>query len=233
VIAALLAGFISGIVLSIPPGPLSAAVVKHSISHGFRSGLLVALAGALMDILYVLVAAFASSALVSALVRLVTGNGEIMLALQVVCILGLVVMGIRYMRHQHDAAEGRILKVEEAQEAKARKMGYSSPFLVGVLIAVANLASPTFIPSMIGVISYIEARHLIELGIVNNVVYAIGFGVGTAFWFAAVSRVLSKHRRKFSPAVLTGIYRFAGGTFIVCAAVLTYHVVISTDWMSF
>ena len=57
-----------------------------------------------------------------------------------------------------------------------------------------------------------------------------GFGTGTTLWFSLVARMLVKHRSKFSPDVLSTIYRFAGGTLIVCACILTYHVVMSTNW---
>jgi threonine/homoserine/homoserine lactone efflux protein len=230
-VSALVLGIICGFTLSIPPGPLSAAVTKHSVGHGFRAGLMIALGGAAMDVVYVLIAAFASSALVVALVNLVTGSGWPPLLFQVLCIIVLMVMGIRFMRQKHHPdAEIRILKVEQAQEEKAKRLGYSSPFFIGVLIAVANLAAPTFIPSMISVVSYLQANDWLSGRADNNVAYALGFGLGTTCWFALVARMLVKHRSKFSPDVLSTIYKFAGGTLIVCASILTYHVVVSTNW---
>jgi threonine/homoserine/homoserine lactone efflux protein len=230
-LTALLLGIISGCVLSIPPGPLSAAVTKHTISHGFRTGVMIALGGAIMDIVYVLLAAFASSTLVTQLIELVTGAGWLPLLFQVCCIGLLLAMGIRYFRLKHQPEdETKIVKVEEAQEERARKLGYSSPFFIGVLIAVANLAAPTFIPSMISVVSYIQANHWIGRTVEENIGYAVGFGIGTAIWFTLVAQMLVRHRARFSPDVLSTIYKFAGGTLIVCAAVLTYHVVMSTQW---
>lgn len=230
-VSALVLGVISGFTLSIPPGPLSAAVTKHSVGHSFRAGVMIALGGAAMDVVYVLIAAFASSALVVALVNLVTGGGWPPFLFQVLCIIILVVMGIRYMRQKHfPDAETRMLKAEEAQEEKAKKLGYSSPFFIGVLIAVANLAAPAFIPSMISVISYLQANSWLSGRADDNVAYALGFGLGTTCWFALVARMLVRHRSKFSPDVLSTIYRFAGGTLIFCACVLTYHVIMSTQW---
>lgn len=230
-IPALLLGILSGIVLSIPPGPLSAAVTKHSVSESFRSGFMVAVGGAVMDVVYVMIAAFASSVIVTTIINLVTANGWLLLGFQVICIIALFVMGIRYMRHKQDPTEeSRILKMEETQEEKARRLGYSSPFFIGILIAVANLASPMFIPSMISVVSYIQANGLLHRNAADNIAYAFGFGVGTTCWFALVIRVLATYRSKFSMNVLANIYRFAGGTFIVCACLLTYHVLMSTDW---
>lgn len=230
-IGALFLGVLSGFVLSIPPGPLSAAVTKHSVSRNFRTGMMIAMGGAAMDIVYVLIAAFASSALVVAMMNLVTGSGWPPLLFQVLCIILLVVMGVRYIRQKHQPeAEEKLFKVERAQEEKAQKLGYSSPFFVGVLIAVANLAAPAFIPSMVSVVSYLQANHWLSGRADDNVFYALGFGTGTTLWFSLVARMLVKHRSKFSPDVLSTIYRFAGGTLIVCACILTYHVVMSTNW---
>jgi cytochrome c biogenesis protein CcdA len=150
---------------------------------------------------------------------------------QVACILVLLVMGIRYMRHKQDPGEEtKFLKLEETQEAKAQRLGYSSPFFLGVLIAVANLASPMFIPSMISVVSYIQANGLLDHNAGDNVAYAFGFGIGTATWFGMVARILVRYRTKFSTAVLSNIYKFAGGTFLLCGFLLAYHVIMSTDW---
>lgn len=228
-ISALLLGVLSGFVLSVPPGPLSAAVTKHSITHDLRAGVMIALGGAVMDIFYIIIAAFASSAIVSWLFDLVTGNGTLLLTFQLIIIVLLSVMGIRYMRHAVGSkVETRILKREQAQEDKARRLGYSSPFFIGVLIAVANLASPTFIPSMISAVSYLKAAGWLSPRAEDNVMYALGFGIGTLCWFALAAKVLVKHRRKFSPSIISTIYRVAGATFLVCACALTYHVVIST-----
>jgi threonine/homoserine/homoserine lactone efflux protein len=230
-IPALLLGIASGFVLSIPPGPLGAAVTKHTVSYNFRSGFMVALGGGMMDTVYVLIAAFASSAIVTALVDLLKGHALVLVAFQVACIVVLLVMGIRYIRHKQDPGEEtRFLELEETQEAKAQRLGYSSPFFVGVLIAVANLASPMFIPSMISVVSYIQANGLLDHKAGDNVAYAFGFGIGTACWFALVARMVIKYRTKFSMSVLSNIYTFAGGTFLLCACVLAYNVIMSTDW---
>jgi cytochrome c biogenesis protein CcdA len=140
-------------------------------------------------------------------------------------------MGIRYMRQKHHpGTETKILKQEEQQEAKAKRLGYSSPFFIGVLIAIANLAAPAFIPSMISVVSYLQANRWLAGSAADNVAYALGFGLGTTAWFSVVSKMLVKHRSRFSPDILSTMYKFAGGIFIVCACVLTYHVMISTEW---
>jgi threonine/homoserine/homoserine lactone efflux protein len=231
-ISALLLGVLSGFVLSVPPGPLSAAVTKHSIIHDMRAGVMIALGGAVMDVLYILIAAFASSAIVAWLFDFATGNGLLLLVFQSAIVVLLVVMGVRYMRHTPGPhrMEDKILKAEQVQEEKARRLGYSSPFFIGILIAVANLASPTFIPSMISVVSYIKANGWLSPGVEDNVMYAMGFGLGTLCWFALAAKILVKHRRKFSPSILSTIYKFAGATFIVCACLLTYHVAVSTHW---
>jgi len=230
-ISALFLGALSGFVLSLPPGPLGAAVAKHCVSHSLRAGVMIALGGAVMDVVYILIAAFASSAIIVWAVGLVTGNGWLLLVFQVVITVLLLGLGIHYMRHKPDPKEEKkILRVEKQQEEKARKLGYRSPVFIGVLIAVANLASPTFIPSMISVVGYVKANGWLGSTVLDNVMYAVGFGAGTLSWFGLVARVLAKHRAKFSPSVLSGIYKFAGGTFIAGACVLTYHMLMSTNW---
>jgi threonine/homoserine/homoserine lactone efflux protein len=230
-LSALLLGLAGGFVLSIPPGPLSMAVAKQGLEGYFRAGFMIALGAAAMDVFYTLIAAFASSAIVVALTSLVAHNRWLQLGFQLACIIILLVLGIRYLSHKHNLAEtDSLMRKELAQEEKAKKMGHSSPFFLGILIAFTNLASPTFLPSMIGFIGYLHANDLLSGGVGDNTVFSAGFGLGTSLWFFILLRVLLKNRRKLSGDFLSNVYRFAGSTFILFAALITYNVIRSTEW---
>src|SRR6266571_2470257 len=127
-VTALLVGLVVGFVLAMPPGPIAIACLRQALAGQAREGLALALSASAMDIGYALLAAFASSALVGALRGLVTDNAWYLLAFQGGCIVVLVVLGLRYCRP------------------------------TGVLIALTNLASPTFLPSLIFAMSLLHAR---------------------------------------------------------------------------
>jgi threonine/homoserine/homoserine lactone efflux protein len=224
-----LVGLVAGFVLAIPPGPIAVAIIKQGIHGKGKAGTQIGLGAAAMDMLYAFIAAFASSALVSALKDKITGNGWLMLAFQVVSIGVLVFLGIRYLRPStksiHESEEK-----EAQQEQKAKRLGFSSPFIIGVLIALTNLASPTFLPSFIFVIGLLQSRGWIGQNPWDNILYAVGFGIGTAIWFLLLLRTITMLRDKISPNFVTVIYNIAAGSMLIFACILAYHVAVDTPW---
>lgn len=83
----LVVGIVAGLVLAIPPGPIAVAVIKYALSGRMRDGMKIAASASGMDVIYALVAAFASSALVSTLRDKISGNGWLLLAFQIISII--------------------------------------------------------------------------------------------------------------------------------------------------
>jgi hypothetical protein len=100
----------------------------------------------------------------------------------------------------------------------------------GVLIALTNLASPTFLPSLIFVLSLLQVRGWVGHEVGDYVMYALGFGVGAALWYVLLLRTVSHFRAQFSPTVMPLLDSVAGGVLLLCAGLLTYSVVTTTAW---
>jgi threonine/homoserine/homoserine lactone efflux protein len=218
-------GLVVGFVLAIPPGPIAMACVQQGLAGQAREGLALVLGASAMDIVYALLAAFASSALVEALWGLVLHHAWALLAFQGGCIVVLVVLGLRYCRSTTpgDAARAR-------PEAQDRPRGDASPYLHGVLIALTNLASPTFLPSLIFAMSLLHVRGWVGHAVGDHVMYALGFGAGAALWFVLLLRTLTRLRSQFSPTVIPMLSRVAGGVFLLFALMLAYNMVTTTAW---
>jgi threonine/homoserine/homoserine lactone efflux protein len=224
-VTALLVGLVVGFVLAMPPGPIAMACVHQALAGQTRAGVALALGASVMDIVYALLAAFASSALVGALWDWVLHHAWALLAFQGGCIVVLVVMGLRYYRAitPGEAARSR-------PEAWGHPRGDASPYGRGVLIALTNLASPTFLPSLIFAMSVVQVHGWVGHTVGAHVLYALGFGIGGALWFLLLLRALTHLRAQVSPTVMAMMYRVAGGVFLLCAALLTYTVVTTTAW---
>lgn len=228
-LTALLVGLVAGFVLAIPPGPIAVACIRQALDGYERAGVQLAIGASAMDIVYALIAAFASSALFVSLQGMVMDNAWYLLAFQVGCIVALVVLGLRYFRPTTQRVEAST-RQGETQAERARQLGYSSPYLIGVLIALTNLASPTFLPSLIFAMSLLHARGWVGHDVGANVLYAVGFGAGAALWFVLLLKMLTRLRSNLSPNFMQMIYRVAGGSFILFALILTYTVVTATEW---
>jgi L-lysine exporter family protein LysE/ArgO len=223
-VTSLLVGLVMGFVLAIPPGPIAMACIQQALAGQAREGLALVLGASALDIGYALLAAFASSALLGALWGMVRHNAWALLAFQGGCIVVLVVFGIRYLWSINNVRSSRAVP-----EAWGRPRGDASPYLRGVLIALTNLASPTFLPSLIFAMSLLHVRGWVGHDVGDNVMYALGFGIGGALWFVLLLRTLTHLRAKFSPAVIPIMYRVAGGVFLLFAGMLTYNMV-TTAW---
>jgi threonine/homoserine/homoserine lactone efflux protein len=228
-VTALLVGLVVGFVLAMPPGAIAIACIRQALAGQARYALALAIGASAMDIVYALLAAGASSALLVSLGAMVTDNAWSLLAFQVGCIVVLAVLGLHYVRPAMHRVDARA-RQEEAQEEQARPLDSSSPYLIGVLIALTNLASPTFLPSLIFVMGFVHARGWVGHDVGENALYAVGFGAGAALWFGLLLWALTTLRAKLSPQVVPMLSRVAGGVFLLFAVMLTYHVVTATAW---
>lgn len=229
---ALLLGLITGFLLALPPGPLAVAVLRQGLGGRWGAGLQTVAAATVMDCLYALLAAFASSALVVAFTDRVTAYRGIALAFQALCVLGLTVIGVRYLRQQHPEAAVAIAYREATQAEGSKRMGTASasPFVLGILIALTNLALPTFMPALIGVIGYLHARGWLATSLTARVEFSFGFGCGTGVWLLTLLYCCISYRTRLSHQVISGVCRVIGGAFLVSAGALAVDVVASTDW---
>ena len=224
-VTALLVGLVVGFLLAIPPGPIALACLQKALAGQAREGVALVLGASAMDIVYALLAAGASSALVGALWGLVLHHAWALLALQGGCIVVLVVLGLRSCRSTTPADTARA-----RQEARGRLRDDASPYLRGGLIALTNLASPTFLPSLIFAMSLLHVRGWVGDAVGEHVMYALGFGGGGALWFLLLLRTLTHLRAQVSPTVMPILERVAGGVFLLFAGLLTYHLVTTTAW---
>ncbi|HEX9658044.1 MAG TPA: LysE family transporter [Bacteroidota bacterium] len=225
----LVIGLATGFILALPPGPLAVAVMRKGLEGRFRAGLQVALGAVVMDCLYALIATFASSRIVVWITGLVAASAWFLLSFQIVCIVILIVLGVRYVKHRHTTTEP-FEEREKAQEVRAEQMGYSSPFLLGIIIALTNLAIPTLIPSLVGVVGFLHSNKLLTPKATSHIFFSLGFGFGTGVWFTILLQIIHRHHQKINHNVMNGIFRFAGGTFLLFAAVMTVMVFTKTEW---
>ncbi|HVK37564.1 MAG TPA: LysE family transporter [Candidatus Kapabacteria bacterium] len=226
---ALVAGAIVSFGMAIIPGPIAVAVIRKALDDRYRDGLQIAISASGMDVVYALIAAFASSAIVSTARDAVASREWLIVLVQVVATVVLTVLGVRYFRAtQKNAVETQ--RQEAQSEAKAKRLGMKSPYMVGLMIAVMNLASPTFLPTLTSIVGYIQGKEWIATDPWTNVAYAVGFGIGAFLWFYLLLGFLHSRRTRIPANFIGRIYKFAGITFLLFAAIIAWHVIIETRW---
>jgi hypothetical protein len=137
-----------------------------------------------------------------------------------------VVLGVHAFRSQRPQGHAAV----RPQQKPARQRGSPAPALLGVLLALTNLANPTFLPALIFVVSVLQARGWVGHDLGAHALYAVGFGAGGALWFLLLLRVLTRLRTQLASTFIPMLSKMAGGALLLCALLLTYHLVIATAW---
>ena len=230
-ISSLLIGIAGGFILAVPPGPIGLAATRQVLGGFVSSALKIALAAAMMDAVYMLAATFASSAIVMTANALISQSKWFPLIFQVVCVGILVFLGVTFLlpekrHHEEELEEER----ERRQEERAKRMGHNSPFFLGLLMSITNLASPAFLPSLIAYVGFLQANQWLMHSAEDNVLFSVGFGTGTLLWFVCAMRLLVFFRAKLSANFINWVYWFAGGTMLLFAVVIAVHVAMTTQW---
>jgi hypothetical protein len=110
------------------------------------------------------------------------------------------------------------------------RLKHGGPFFLGIAIALANIANPTFLPSLAYTCMFVQHSNMIAVSSLDSVLYSIGFGIGNFAWMYILLRVLLHFKAKFSVEFTMRIQRFAGLTMIGVGTYLGYRVILFTKW---
>src|SRR5262249_26035822 len=159
-----------GFVLAIPPGPTAIAILRQALAGQARAGGAIALGGAAVGMISAGLAGGGSAAPVASLSGPGGGHGGGGRALPGGRITVLGGGGVRSLW-----PPAREVPPHPRQEAQVRTRSAASPALLGVLLALAALANPTFLPTVLFLTGVVQARGWVGHDVGAPVVYALGF----------------------------------------------------------
>ncbi len=217
---ALLVGTIVGIVLALPPGPVGVAAIRLSLSNGFKPGTYLALGTGLLDFVYCVIAIFATSAAVNTITNFTDEYPYLMLIFQLSVVAVFVILGIINIKSHKNYSE-----IQSPKESKfITDLKSKGPFLLGIGIALTNMANPTFLPSLGYVTLNVHAWNWIENTALSSLMFAVGFGLGNFIWLYILVRMIVKFKDRMSGNMLLRIRQFAGVTFLGFGTYLGFRV---------
>lgn len=191
---ALLVGFLFGFVGSIPvAGPISALVLKKSLTGNHKSAAMVGLGGAIAEAIYASVALWGFSTVLDRYPIIDPISRGVAAVI-------LVVLGVTFVRYKDVRENGA-----EDKKTKASSTPFGS-FVVGFTITLLN---PTLIATWTA-----SAATLTGSGVVFDSSHAPLFGlgsfVGIAGWFTLFVFLLRKFGKRFSSTTLSRVVRGIG-----------------------
>jgi threonine/homoserine/homoserine lactone efflux protein len=206
---AVVTGFISGLLLSIPVGPINLTIINEGARRGFKWGALIGLGATVMEVVYCALAftgfaSFFQKGLVKAAMEL--------FSFAFMLILGLRFLTVRQVPHATRIEE----KVEE-------KIHPHSAFWIGFVRVMANPG--VFVFWIILAANFIS-REWVSPDWTGKLSCVLGVALGCLLWFTSLSFAVSWGRRRFSEKTLVRMERVSG----VCLLALALAHGLNIVW---
>jgi len=209
--AELVRGALAGLVVCVPPGPMSALCVARAARHGFATASALTTGAAVGDALYAAVAAFGVGALRESL-----GIAPRVAALVAAPLL--LWMGVRMIakaRRRAAAAVSSDVDVDAAPRPLAS-------FATGVAM---SLGTPGTLPAFVALFAATAPRDAASGGPVLPVATAVGALCGALLWWAAVATTSCRLRRSVMRHL--NLIDAAGGVLLLLASAVATAFAVS------
>ncbi|HAW09169.1 MAG TPA: hypothetical protein DCW42_08415 [Bacteroidetes bacterium] len=229
IIAALI-GAIVGFVLAIPPGPIGMTTIKMSAFNTKSNAYHLIFATSLMDIFYILLTFFMTSAIVGSFDKFTTKYTLITSILQVSVVLIFIAFGIYNLIQKKEKSKPETLSTAEPKIKFLDKLSNRGPFFLGIALALSNLANPSFLPSLGFVTLQIAAWEIFPLSISNKIIFGVSFGIGNFLWLYLLINVISTNKHRLSENFLLRLRQLTGITFLSFGTYLGYQVFRFLPW---
>jgi threonine/homoserine/homoserine lactone efflux protein len=186
-----------------------------------------ALGTSVMDIIYCLAAVFAASAAHAAVQGFSDSNPELVLVFQALVVVGLIIIGIYLALGKYKNNPSRESFSQGKSNRFIENLKSKGPFFLGMAIALGNIANPTFLTALAVTASQAKKLGAIEVLPWDNLLYALGFGIGNFIWIVFITELIHFHKAKFSQTMVKRLVQISGIVFMVAGILLAYHVIDS------
>ena len=209
VLLAVLTGFISGLLLSIPVGPINLTIINEGARRGFIWGALIGLGATVMEVLYCALAFTGFASFFS--------KGLVKAAMELFSFAFMLYLGLKFMLAKQVPHAGRIeVKVEE-------KLDPHAAFWIGFVRVMANPG--VFVFWIILAANFIS-REWVKPDWPGKLSCVVGVALGCLLWFTALSFAVSLGQKRFSEKTLLRMEQFSG----VCLLVLAFAHGLNIVW---
>lgn len=195
-------GFILGLVINIPIGPINVLVVNSYLRKGFSHSISVGLGGAFMDFFYFFIILSGLN-----LFDIPTGFD---FYYQMVGSVVIILMGLKELFSNHS--------IETNKTFKKNTKTIVAFFLLGIFLYVSN---PALVVSMTAIALYIKGLGLIEQSVASSFLISLGLFVGSSLWFYLLAKVVEKYKdkilNKFYPVIVktSGVLLIGFGSYFL------------------
>lgn len=206
---AALTGFISGLLLSIPVGPINLTILNEGARRGFKWAVLIGLGATLMEVIYCFIA-FTSFA--SFFTR-----GYVKAIMELSSFVFLLFLGIKFLVAKSLQAPVHLTNAADAFEERIeRKLHPHSAFMTGFVRVMGNVGVLVF---WVILAANFISREWVPSDWPGKLSCVAGVALGTGAWFIGLSWAVSLGHGKMSEKNLLRMERFSGIGLLVLALI--------------
>jgi threonine/homoserine/homoserine lactone efflux protein len=196
------AGFLSGLIVSVPVGPVNLTIMNEGARRGFRCALLIGLGATLMEVIYCAIAFTGSASLF--------GNRIVRAAMELSSFVFMLYLGVRFLAAKSIPATH---KIEERIEEKLHP---HSAFMIGFVRVMGN---PGVLLFWILVAANFVSREWVTPDRQGKLACVSGVAGGVGVWFIGLSYAASLGHRKLSEKTLLRMEHYSGVALLLLALV--------------
>jgi len=202
IVAAGLTGFISGLVLSIPVGPVNLTIINEGTRRGFFWAAMIGLGATVMEVTYCAIAftGFAS----------LFGDRLVKAAMELFSFVFMLYLGGKFLLARSVTAVSRI------EERIEEKLHPHSAFAIGFVRVMGN---PGVLLFWIILAANFISREWVEPTLEGKLACVTGVAAGTGLWFLGLSYAVSLGHKKLSETTLVRMEHLCGIALLVLALI--------------
>ncbi len=210
ILMAALTGFVSGLLLSIPVGPINLTILNEGARRGFKWALLIGLGATLMEVIYCFIAFTGFASFFT--------RGLIKAAMELASFVFMLFLGTKFLLAKSvHAPPVKLGATAERIEARlGERLHPHSAFLTGFVRVMGNVGVLVF--WIILAASFIS-REWVTPDWPGKLACVGGVALGTGLWFVGLSWVVSLGHGKFTEATLLRMERASGVGLLLLAMV--------------
>lgn len=197
---AALTGFVSGLVLSIPVGPINLTILNEGARRGFKWAVLIGLGATTMEVIYCFIAFTGFASFFT--------RGYIKAAMELFSFVFLLYLGVKFLMTKEGPAHVRFGSAVEQFEARFEKRfeGHSA-FITGLLRVMGNVGVLVF---WIILAANFISREWVTPDWPGKLACVAGVALGTGLWFIVLSWFSALGQGKFSEKTLIKMEHVSG-----------------------
>jgi threonine/homoserine/homoserine lactone efflux protein len=210
ILAAVLTGFLSGLLLSIPVGPINLTILNEGARRGFKWAALIGLGATVMEVIYCFIA-FTSFA--SFFTR-----GIVKAAMELFSFVFLLFLGIKFLAAKSvQAPPVRLGHAADRIESRVEERFHPhSAFMTGLVRVMGNVGVLVF---WIILAANFISREWVTPDWPGKLSCVAGVALGTGLWFVGLSWVVSLRHGRISEKTLLRMEHASGWGLVILALI--------------